>query len=253
MAKDFKQAVEELDLWYDEQKENLSKKYYGKVDESRLYPAPEDEEKKKKKPSYDWKKAKFEFLGEMSGLRNKYQDKYNRIKGSRKSTETRKKVLKIVFFPFVKVLLFLWFILKIVFVFLRDKVFKGTIKFIKNCIKWYKDTRYKWKEYHTFHIKPVIWPYYFPVRRFFIKIIGRPWNKFMMKMQENKKKLIALFNKDLKIVIDFAKKYVKIILNFLKDKTKKIGEFLGKVAAWKKKHINPIIDKIKEKLPKKKE
>jgi len=248
MARNFKAEEEELDLWFDEQKENLSKKYFSQVDESKNYPSLDEERKSKKVQLIDRKSIEKQFLIEMEKIRRKYQAKYDKIKADQDNLHRRKEFFHKLLSPFYKPFSLLFHLFMIFFMFLKNDVLKGLVAFFKKTVKFFKDKQYYAKEYYTFHIKPHTRPYTWPIKRLLIKIFFRPMNKLSNKITDIKKKAIEDFNKKLKVVIEFGKKYGKIILNWLKARYKKVSEVVGKVMAkykeFKNKYITPITDKI---------
>lgn len=252
MAKDFKAEEEELDSWFDEEKEKLTKDYNKKLENVMIGDGEEEGKKAKKKKDFDKEEKVLEkrFISSMGKLRHTYQKRYTKLRTSKDKYDEGKKTRKVVLKPFAAVFLFVFNLLKKLFMAIFD-ILKKIFGAVKSCVfsgigkAWYVS-----KENFTFHLKPKLMPVYSPAKRVF-NIFFRPVRKSYIKLAENisegykamkqlLKKAWASTAKAFQKTAQTISKYAQIVTGFIDKIKKKITEFCNK-------YFKPVLDKFKKK------
>ena len=251
MGISYKQQEEELDLWYNEDKERVEKIYLKRLAKTKKSFNPEEEEENKE-PVMSLSKIQRLFIADQNKGRNKYQAKYSKIQASKERRRKGNMFLLTFFFPMIWLGKRLWKLLLI----LREQFIKGFKAIIKGwkAFKVFMDNiKYVIGEFCTFHIDPHIVRERVVFRRF-RKFFSRPVNKLWVKLMDIKKKLIESIMKKISFVIGFVMKIIKKIQDIIKKYGDKYASFQeklnGKIFELKEKYWEPIVVKLKDKFSK---
>ena len=240
MSPDFKAEEEELDRWFDEEKDKASNDYFKKVDQFR--PKDGDDEDKKDKGKYNKELSKqysSSFLQSSEKIRKEYDKRFDAYQRKKKTYNLLVKTKDILLFIPKKTWKVIVFIsVRFYKYFFRPVFIVPVVWIFKSGRKGYGDMRYHSKEYYTFHTRHYVDPFLDPVRRPY-KLFSRRVHKTEDRLKEKRKKLIADIIKKIKELIDktikigkkiweFITKYFKKISDFITKWVKKIKEFYGK-------------------------
>jgi hypothetical protein len=251
MARNFKAEEEELDLWFDDQKEIMTKQYLKRVEdnEQKFKESEDDEgEQEKKQVFEDPLVIKNDFLRSSRQLRRKYQARYDKISKDRRIYLLRKKIMDKTLSPFLKIWLrsyagLIEFYHLLISFF---KVCKNSIRFLHDKLNL---ILYLGKEKYIFAVRPSLMPVLWPMR-VIVKRIIKPIRKAYDSLIEHKKNIIDGAIKKVSKTIESIVKVAKKIWGRISGAIKKISDKINKTKASVSNAFNkvstPIMQKIKE-------
>ena len=259
--KNFQAEEEEIDNWFEEQKEKLTNSYLKKIHVLNLGEIAEDKKKAKakKKKSKDEKKDyntlskeyEAEFLAGMSKVREEYRRRYERHVTKRENFKENEKRKKIIFTPVNAVLKPVWNAIKIVLIGIKNGIMFSFGWIVKSIKKTFSNLTYNIGNYYTFHLRSGVDPFLRPIRKFF-RILFKPISNMITLLKAKLKKKISETSKKIAKLIDKTISISKVVIGLLNAKYKKYSEFLrGKIKIVKesvKKVLSPVFSPIIEKL-----
>ncbi|MFC1705069.1 hypothetical protein ACFLZ6_01930 [Nanoarchaeota archaeon] len=251
MARNFRAEEDELDIWFDDEKERITEESIKKIDA--LTKRDEDEEgdkvKKKPKQKIDADKARKqiekELLSSMQKLRKNYQKKYIKIKSDEENLKSRKKKAKIVFNPFKVSFSFLLRIFKSSFSSIKKHAVKVFIAVKKRITHFFDHISYSTSKYYIFHMRRKMSPILWPIANIHRIHIVRPIRKITEKSKALYKQTIKFtsdfFSKSLELIVKYAKLALDFIVKYAKLTSGSITGVSKKTSAFFNKYIKPVI------------
>ena len=231
---------EELELWFDEEKEKLTNAYLKKIG------VGEDQEETAKKKKGETKDSiEKNFLLDMRKLRRGYQKQYDAIITKKERSKKSKEISDIVFGPLMKFLKFLFKIIKKIWHAISF-IISIISDYIKKEIKPYlKKKIFKLKEFSIFHIRPKILPAYQPTKNHYRSFM-RPVKKDIENSKAFRKNTIKLISKKTSELLSALAKYSKVVIQFLTEYYKKVSEYIKKKYEIISKPIKKVTEKMNE-------
>ena len=244
----------ELDDWFDEEKEKLEKDYFKKLKKIRIPTQEDDEEssddEKNKKnkiidPIEEEENIEKDFLAASNKLRTTYKKKYDDIVTKKELKKNKEKVQYIIFRPFIFCYKIFMIIFKPIYFFIKKNLIISLFFTKKTSIKEWKNIKHKSDITYSFKIKPKTNSFMWPIKNFFVskyRPIKKGFAQLKEKIKDLEKRLLEILKKQLvetltklKKMLVFVKKYCDVVSAFFEKISKKMGEF-------KKAYIQPILD-----------